>query len=182
MKPTGKQPTNGTAKRKPDGVPKPSRLAAVVAGQAKLMGERLLDEDLDPKRRAEIESRLKKAYLAMRPTWKASTLQSAIVLALKTPTKFLRAGVWSEEWAITRATEQIVGALNDLYAPAEHYGKKPPRRLVINCLRSPPPRRGRPVGDVQTRYEALLELFRALGVSGANDARAVSKTLERKRR
>lgn len=177
---TKKQPTNTPRKRKTPFTP--SGLARVVAGQASRLGEDLANENLDPKKRTEINARLEKAYLAMRPTWKASTLQAAIVGCLKTPIKFLREGVWTEEWAAERALHAIAGTLNDDYAAVEHFGKKPPRKLVLDCLRSPPSRKGRPVGGMQTRNDALLELFRALGVSGANDARSVGKTLERKRR
>lgn len=157
-------------------------LARVVAGQAQLAERFLSEPDLDPRRRADIENRLEHAYAALRPTWKASTLRAAVVRALDGPARYLARGTWSEAWAVDQAVERITGALQDRYAPDEHRGAKPPRALVLACLKAPPTRRGPTAQGRKTRNAVLLDLFKALGISGASSPRAVGKMLERSRR
>jgi hypothetical protein len=158
----------------------PTALAAVVYAYVNLLhGD--IKREKDPKRRRALARPLVRVYEILRPRWSASTLQAEVARALDEPAMFLAKGVWTEDVAVDRAVEQIHNVLSDLYARPEYVGSGvAPRSLVLECLRSAPAKRGRPVDGKRTRSQALFALYQAFGISGASSHGAVSKMLRRR--
>jgi hypothetical protein len=175
-----------------DGAPPPRDRGAVArhrpataADRARRVAEhastlaKVLERELTAEYRARLERQVDKAYAAIKPrTWPMRVVQLELVAAFDAAAKIAR--LRDEGAAIRHLMALISGALNDDYAPPELAGRTVEKARLVAAFRDWRRRPGqrRRDGAHREKYEALRDIFKALGIPSGG-APAIQKAVER---
>jgi hypothetical protein len=139
-----------------------------------LVNTELLEKGIAP---AEQERELAMAHEALkRRPLSLATVRWNVLKALEVA---VGPSEWSEKTRTDHAFRSIAMAMNQARVPLEFRGKTPSLPIVLACVRAwrrPPgaPRKG---SEIVSKVDALLELFRELGIASGGE-RGIEKLLK----